>query len=246
MAMHVLLPRQPLPSVLMQESILIIKKYSDMDAFFTVRFGIKIMEALACLAGFLCWAKLSPRFWRAFPFYLLIITCCEFAGWYMNGHGIKGSRAMYSYFVIPLEFLFMHFLYYKNLPRYFRKTVIGLSAIYVAALFAEQLFLQQVKWIWLSMSYTIGNITLLVLGIIYFLQLFSSEKIADYKRQLFFWVNLGLMLFYVGTCPYYAMFKTLYETQPALFHALAWVSVILNYVMYGFFIIGFLWSRKER
>jgi hypothetical protein len=216
------------------------------ELFYQLRFGIKIMEGLACITGFLCWARLSPRFWRSFPFFLLIITCCEFAGWYMNGHGIKGSKAMYSYFVIPLEFLFMHFLYYKNLPHYFKKTVISLSVIYVLALITEQVFLKDVKWIWLSMSYSVGNITLLILGIIYFLQLANFDTITNYKRQTFFWVNLGLMFFYVATLPYYAMFKTLYETEAELFKALSWVAVILNYVMYGTFIIGFLCSRKER
>ena len=217
------------------------------DFFYHLRFGIKIMEGLACITGLLCWARLYPRFWRVFPVYLLIITCCEFAGWYLNGHGIKGATTMYNYFVIPLEFLFMHFLYYKNLPKYFHKTVFAFSLIYIMAWGFEFVFLQHTKWIWLSMSYSIGNITILILGIIYFLQLLKSEKLVAYKKQIFYWVNLGLLIFYVGTFPYYALFNTLVQTEPELFMTLSWLEVILNYIMYGFFIIGFLCiNTKEK
>ncbi len=147
---------------------------------------------------------------------------------------------MYNFFVVPMEFLFIHFLYYKNLPKYFRATVLSLSVIYLVFWIAEYFFLKHFNWVWLSTSYNAGCITILILGIIYFLQLLKSEKIVVYKKQIFYWVNLGVILFYVGTFPYYAMLKTLYETEPQLFAVLMWWPPLLNYVMYGFFIKGFL------
>ena len=216
------------------------------DLFFNIRFGIKIMEGLACIIGLLCWSRLSPRFWRAFPVYLFIITCCEFAGWYMNSKGIKGSKWMYAYFVIPLEFIFMYFLYFKNLLPTFKKTVLLLSGVYILTFIIEQLLLGNEKWIWLSMSYTVGNITLLVLGTIYFFQLYNSDKLIEYKTEPFFWVNIGLLLFYVGTMPYYTTFKTLYKSNYGFMMAMAWTAVILNYIMYAFFIISFLCKRMKQ
>lgn len=204
------------------------------------------MEGLAGIIGILYWKKLTPRFWGAFPIYLIIICSCEFFSWFLIEHNIKGSKNLYNYFVIPLEFLFMHFLYYKNLPNHFRNKVILLSLFYIFSWFLEQFFLQHTQWIWLSMSYSVGNITILALGIIYFIQLLKSENLLTYKSQIFFWVNLGLMLFYIGTFPYYAMFKTLYETEPNLFKILSWVAVILNYAMYSFFIIGFICTNIKQ
>lgn len=204
------------------------------------------MEGLACITGILCWARLTPRFWKAFPVYLFIITCCEFAGWYMSNHAIKGSKEMYGYFVVPLEFLFMYFLYYKNLQKHFQKTVLALSLVYILCWGIELIFVQYTKWIWFSMSYSVGSIIMLILGIIYFLQLIKSEKLLTYKKQIFFWVNLGLMLFYVGTFPFYATMGVLYNKAPNLYAFLYWMAKILDYVMYIFFIIGFLCINRNQ
>jgi hypothetical protein len=217
------------------------------DFFFQLKFGIKIMEGLACIVGFLCWARLYPKFWRTFPFYLLIIVCCEFAGWYMNKHGIfKPAKLMYSYFVIPLEFLFMHYLYYHSLAKEFRKTVLVISVIFVLAFVVEYTFLMNVKWMWMSLTYIIGSVTILILSVIYLLQLVSKAKVAQYKREAFFWVNLGLMLFYVGTFPFYATINYLYKVNIPLFYGLSWAMIISNYLMYSLFVVGFLCFRKRQ
>lgn len=211
-----------------------------------MHFGIKIMEGLACITGFLCSSRLYPRFWRAFPFYLLIITCCEFAGWYMNKNGIKGASVMYNYFVVPLEFLFMYWLYYRNLSNRWHKTVFSAGIMYLACWAYEIFFVQNTKWIWLSLSYTVGNVLMLILGIIYFLQLLKSDKLLKYKKQLFYWVNLGLLLFYVGTFPFYGTSNILYSQSPTLYAVLYWMMVILNYLMYGLFITGFICSSNRQ
>jgi hypothetical protein len=215
------------------------------DLYLQLRFGVKIMEGLACIAGFWVWARLKPAFWKSFPVYLLIIVCCEFAGWYMNKHGIfKPAKFMYSYFVIPLEFLYMQLLFFKILPNSFRKTVVGISLMYIVAFFAEQFFLKNSKWLWLSGSYSIGCVTLFILCTIYFLYLHQSEKSILVKKEPFFWICLGLVLFYVGTFPYYSMPKNLDQFNEKLYYIFIWLLVILNYIMYFLFIIGFLCFRK--
>lgn len=203
------------------------------------------MEGLACITGFVCWARLSPKFWKAFPVYLLIITCCEFAGWYMNSHSIyRPAKWMYSYFVIPLEFLFMHYLYYHILSNGFRKTVIALSALFLISFGVEYILLLKINWVWMSLTYITGSVTILILSVIYLLQLISNARVTTYKKEPFFWVNLGLLLFYVGTFPYYATASYLYKVNQNLFWILSWTMVILNYIMYSFFIVSFLCFRK--
>lgn len=205
------------------------------------------MEGLAALTGFLCWKKLFPKYWRAFPFYLLLITCFEFTGWYMNSHGYKPqAKMMYSYFVIPLEFLFMYFLYSKCLNKIFHKILFIFFISFVLSFFTEYLILRGMKWDWMSLTYMTGSITILILSVLYVLQLIAIDKVIHFRHDLFFWVNLGIMLFYVGTFPYYVTANYLYKINVNMAWVLSWMVVILNYIMYTFFIIGFLCSRKQQ
>lgn len=205
------------------------------------------MEGLACITGFLCWARLTPKFWRVFPFYLLVITCCEFAGWYMNSHQLQlPAKLMYNYLVIPLEFFFLYFLYFHVLAKEFRTTVLALAALFIIAFITEYVLLLNVKWMWRSLTYITGSLTILILSVIFLLQTIRSEAVLSYRRQPFFWVNLGVILFYVGTFPYYATINYLYKINEPLFWCLAWIFVVLNYIMYTLFIVGFLCFRKPR
>lgn len=217
-----------------------------MDLFDKIRFGIKIMEGLACIAAFASWAKLRPGFWKTFPFYLLIIVCCEFAGWYMNKNGLyKPAKSMYSFFVVPLEFLYAFFLFYMNLAGRYKKVVLSLAGLYIVSLLAENILLQHKKWIWLSASYAVGCIGLMVLITIYFLELIIRDVKNKYTTELFYWVCLGLVVFYVGTLPYFTMPRNLYYNNQPLFWVLNWVFVILNYVMYSLFITGFICCKPK-
>ena len=211
-----------------------------------LRFGIKIMEGLACLVGFLCWARLSPRFWKAFPVYLLLITCTEFAGWYLKSNGISGSKYLYQFFAIPLQFLFMQFLYHHNLKPQFKRLVIWLFFFYVLSFVIEYIVIRDSSWIWMSFSQMIGAVSILVLAVTWYIQLLQSEIADGYRQDMFFWVNLGLVIFYVGTIPHHATVSFLYKKHLSLAMLLYWLFVIFNYVMYALFITAFLCSRKPR
>lgn len=213
--------------------------------FYDLRFGIKFMEGLACITGFLCWARLKPSFWKTFPVYLLIITCCEITGWHLTKHGLKGGKNMYQFFVVPLEFLFFYFLHYRNATGLYKKLVAVLSLFYILIFAIEIVLPKSTGWVWMSLSYTSGNIFLVLFGLIYFLNLYKTQSLINYRRLPFYWVNIGVLLFYAGTLPYYTLFASLYKTQTNIMIILAWASVILNYIMYSSFIVSFLCHKQK-
>ena len=217
------------------------------ELFLNLRFSIKLTEALACITGFVFWKRLSPRCWKSFPVYLLVITLCEFAGWYMNNNGMsRQGKYMYSYFVVPLEFFFLFYMYLNMLPKVFRKTVFMLAGIFLLAFIAEYMLLLNTKWVWRSLTYVTGIVSVLILSIIYLLSLISRERVIQYKKEPFFWVNLGVLLFYVGSFPYFATLNYMYKANISLFWVLAFAMVVLNSMMYLFFTAGFICFRNRR
>jgi hypothetical protein len=204
------------------------------------------MELVAAVTGFMYWGKLKSSHFKWFPVYLAIIAACEFTASILKQKGIAGYIPLYDFFVIPLEFLFFHWLYYKGLNKPGKKITICCSVLYILSFGTEIFFLKNTENFFFSLSYSIGNITLLVLSISYFLDLMKSARIVTFNKELFFWINVGVILFYLGTFPYYGLFNLLVKEQYNVFIALTWAMVILNILMYLLFITGFIWGKPKQ
>lgn len=216
------------------------------EKFQIARSGIKYAELLAAAVGFVYWRKLRKGYLRAIPVYLLLLFCCELFGHYLRlNHPPNAQKHFYNYFVVPGEFLFVHYLYYQFLDRPLRKYVPIFSVLFLVAMVVEAILVRQINWQWMSLSYLTGGVSILILATLYLLQLVSDETVVRLNQNFFFWVNLGLMLFYVGTIPYYATVGFLYKIQPQLAWLMVWMFVVLNYLLYSFFIVGFICFRTQ-
>lgn len=214
-----------------------------------LKWTLNFMELSACLAGFLHFKKLNPNYWKAFPFYLALIFIIEMtAKWaQQNPENIIQVFNLYTYFGIPIQFLFFFWLFYQHDKSESNHSwaVYGFF-IYIASLIVDELFLMNdLQYGFKSMSYTCGNMILTVLIFRYFYQLIKSDELLNFNEKRMFWVCLGLLIFYLGTMPYFGLFNTLRFNYPALFKVYWYVQMIFNICMYLCFTIGFIWSKSK-
>jgi hypothetical protein len=212
--------------------------------------GLNACELIACVVGFIYWKKIKNTYWKWFPVYLGILFLVEMTGKVLRlvFHDNETNTALYRYFGIPIQFLFFFWLFYcyfSNLNKKDKRWPLTGAAIYIGAWFTEWLFFEKVKAWFMSFSYTMGNIVLLVLVILFFIRFINSEMILKYRESLMFWVCLGLLAFYLGTFPYYALRNTLYSNLNSVFKAYSYVSLGLDYLMYIFFTIAFICGRPK-
>jgi hypothetical protein len=229
-----------------------------MDRNTIIQIGLYFFEFLACLMGFIYWKKIKDTYWKWFPIYLAIVVLVELtckvivetlddSSNLVNPYrGSNINAAIYRYFGIPIQFLFFFWLFrqYFSKQKKHKWPLIG-AAIYILSWITEQLFFEHVDTWFMSFSYTIGNIVLLVLIILFFIRFVNSEAILKYKHSMMFWVCLGLLAFYLGTFPFYALRNTLYKTNKSVFSIYSYVSMGLDYLMYIFFTISFIWGRPK-
>jgi hypothetical protein len=209
---------------------------------------LNLLELLASLTGFIFWKKIKDTHWRWFPVYLGIIFLTEIVGEYflfVRGD-LSTNIAVYSYFGIPLQFFFFYWLFHQELKKT-KKSVWPLvsAAIYLISLVADLAYISSIKFYFESFSYIIGCIFLLVLLFIYFTRFTKSDEIINYRTSMMFWISLGLMLFYIGTIPFFAFRKVLYVEHKELFYVYWYVQFGLNYLMYLFFTISFIWGKPK-
>jgi hypothetical protein len=221
-----------------------------MNIIVAVKWGLNLLEILACLNGFLHWRKLRHSYWKWFPVYLAIIVVLELTGKFLlyglNKPGL--NTILYLFLGIPLQFLFFLWLFsmhykmteLKNLP------LVG-AACYIVSGIIDFVYFSEGATIWwfMSFSYTIGNIFLLILIITFFARTIRSDQILYIKSNIMFWVCLGLLTFYLGTLPFFGLYNTLNQNYPKIFDIYWYIQMGLNYVMYILFTLGFIWGNPK-
>lgn len=92
-------------------------------------------------------------------------------------------------------------------------------------------------------SFAIGVLVVLILSCLYLIEIFNSEKILNFKKSVFFWYILGILVFHVPFTPFMLAINWFLIKQDDSIFSL--VLFILNFLAHSCFIIGFIWSEKK-
>jgi hypothetical protein len=217
-----------------------------MNIYLKLAILLNVFELTACIAGFLNWKKIKNSYWKWFPVYLAVIVAVEIVAELVN-HVWKNraiNHHLYFYFAIPLQFLFFFWLFsrWHTSVKEKRYCYIG-AGIYIAAWIVEFFVLSQSRLSFLSFSYTIGNIVLLLLILRFFIIFINSNLILGYRSEMMFWVCLGLLVFYLTTLPFFGLWNTLADKYSSFFNNYYIVQLCLDCLMYLFFTIGFMLGK---
>lgn len=210
---------------------------------------LNVLELVSCITGFLYWNKIKHSYWKWFPVYLAVILLSEIIGEYLSHIEtyVHYSITLYRYFVIPFEFVFFYWIFY----RYFNtngksKWPFYAAAIYLICLFIDLLYIEgKMKLLFDSFSYTVGNILLLILILMFFIKFIKSDELLKYSSSNMFWVCLGLLVFFLGSLPFYGLRTTLYRQYRDFYYVYWYIQFGLNYLMYIFFAISFIWGKPK-
>ncbi|MBT8317643.1 MAG: hypothetical protein HKP59_08445 [Lutibacter sp.] len=92
----------------------------------------------------------------------------------------------------------------------------------------------------LDINSIVGGILIVISIMIYFSELVQSDGILNLKKSMFFWISLGALFFYIGVIPVDVIAKFINFGV-----VLRVITLLLNLLMAGFFITGFIVSEKE-
>ncbi len=205
-------------------------------------------EAIAALFGLLYFSKVKGTTFQWFSIYLVLIFLLDFIGNFIENSKVEQTYNVlyYNYLVIPVEFSFFFWLFYKISDTISNKRLsIILMGIYLVSLLIDFLYFSKHKFFFESISYSIGNLLLLILIISFFIELTNSEAILNYRQNRMFWIGIGLMIFYLGSLPYYGLRNTLAINYHKLNIIYTDVSDILDSIMYLMFALSFIWGRPN-
>lgn len=90
-------------------------------------------------------------------------------------------------------------------------------------------------------TFVVGALFTLVCAIFHFWQLLYSDEILEVKYKLGFWISTGLLLFNMGMVPL-MLLNGYFKLSGTNYYVLI---ISLNVILYGCYIIGFLWTKKK-
>ncbi len=207
---------------------------------------LTILEIIACLSGYVYWRKMKGTYWVAFPIYLTFIVISELIGWLLANEKYKHLNiGFYNFLEIPMEFLFFFWLFNitsKSLS--YNKLPLICAFIYLISWLVENIVYWNTPFFWAEKSYETGNLLLLILILRYFIVLVTSDEILNFRTNRMFWVCSGLLLYYLGSAPFYGLRSIIISNYPRLMAPFYTIVLVLNCIMYLMFAISFIWGKN--
>jgi hypothetical protein len=218
-----------------------------MKAHEILRYVVIISEILAFIVGVYYYNKKSIKFSKSFVIYLGILSILDIAGLYLLKVKLWDLNALlYKYLDFPYQFIFLFWYLSKNIGVKRRKLLLFVSIIiYVVAWVLEYEFISKQKHGWMSLSFSVAGLILIILIFIYFFKLIKSEEILKFYEKQSFWICLGTLMYYLCSFPFYGMGNYLYQKSPELHLIYFQIVLLLATTMYLLFVASFIWGKEK-
>lgn len=203
-------------------------------------------QGIAAVTSILSSVRLREHYMRLFSFYLVFILLSELTGLSLQTLRYDFmDKEFYNYIVIPAEYLFFYWLFSTQTIQKRNKIGIALLSIsYVALLLFE--YLHKSKAAFLSISYMFGSLFLLIIVFNYLYNYIKEGDIIHFKKNPFIFISIGLIIFYIGTFPFYGIKNYLWTHYRIIGNNYWFVATTLNCVMYCMFTLSFLCNNKQK
>jgi hypothetical protein len=211
-------------------------------SFWDIKHSIKYIELISAIVGSIYFFKYKYTFLKYFLFMLWLIVFVEFFAIYYvqkTGH----NQILYNlYHSINFPFLFILYrTYIKNEKQ--RKAIGVFIPIYLVFFFGNIFFQNYFTQIQ-TIPFIIGALFTIISILFYFLEILNTDKVLKVSENLLFWISIGLLLYFVGKIPLRIVKN--YWKEISNYQSYYIVEYILSIIMNICFIIGFIWSRKDK
>lgn len=200
------------------------------------------IQLITMIIGIYYISRLKKSYWKWFSFYLILICGQEFF-WLLNPKIDRFYReTYYIYLGIPIQYIFLYWLYaFKSLNK--RILFITLTALFTCSLTIAAYFMN-IHEVY-SVTTNVGTLLLIILFILESVKQIKTDEILKFKENKMFYINLGLILFYLGTYPYQIFIRELYENHFAIWNVYYVYFLLSNCIMYLLFAASFLWGKTR-
>lgn len=201
-----------------------------------------LTQFLAALIAFIYFFKLKEIRWKLFSVYLIII-CLQEHFWTRTSIFSIDIKNLYFLFVgLPLEFIFLYWLYAQKSLKKIRLFLL-VTFILIGVILCTY-NLENIKDAH-SLILNVGSLLLIILVTLEYFKQIKNDDILKFKENKMFYINVGVVLFYVGSLPFHVFQKHLYQKYPTFVENYYLYFLISNCIMYLLFAASFIWGKEQ-
>lgn len=200
------------------------------------------LQFIAAVTAILYFKKNKNNYWKWFSIYLVFIYLQESFSQVLVDFLAIEKENYFAYFGIPIEFLFWFWLYaLKSLKSL--KLFVSCTGIYFLSFLPINIFFDSSKIVY-SFNYTVGTLLLLYLVSLEFYKQIKNDSILEFNENKMFYINIGVVLFYVGTLPFFGLYKLILK-DIQIWNNYYIYFLISNCIMYLLFTASIIWGKPK-
>ncbi len=210
--------------------------------FLTNPVTIAELAALAVACYFLLTKKAG--YWRLFALYAAVLLLAEFAGFYMRTELRQPNHVVYNLLMLLQCAFFLYLLHAFHQSLRIRKFIVVASVVFLGLFLLESVIHQFDAYNKYSRQYL--ALALVFFSCTFYFTLLKNDKVKSPLSYPAFWIVTGLFVYYFGTVVMFAFFddvSKLKRTGNLYFYTIVMGS--LSFILYGSWIIGFIWKGKQ-
>lgn len=175
---------------------------------------------------------------RMFRIVLIITAVIELLGALFQNEFLVFNNIVYNIYTLLL-FLSYFYLYFllnkKSRTRWMFNT-----SLFAAVWLGEWIYFQNLQHTLFLFAYSAGSLLLLSNVYVYIMDRLNSSDVADIERSRYFWISIGILVFYIPFLPVFLGVKY------ALIDFLVFrgIVLLLQLLMHTSNIIGIRWGSR--
>jgi len=200
------------------------------------------LEFLSATIGLFYLSQNKNTVWVWFILYLIFIFIFDFFSEEISGFLNIKKQYYFAYFIIPVQFIFFYWLYaLKSLKK--KSIFWSFSIIYLLSFIPIELYFSKLKVVY-SFNLVVGTILLMFLIFLEFIKQIKNDDILKFAKNKMFYINIGVLLFYVGTLPFFGLYNLLIN-EIQIWNGYYIYFLISNCIMYLLFAASFIWGKTK-
>lgn len=200
-----------------------------------------IQTVVVPLVALFYYPKVKNTYWKWLVFYLIFIAVQELYFTYNNSILTLPKTHYFAYIGIPIQFLFLFWLYaIKSLNN---KAVFWVFSVLLIVTVLPIEWYSELKTV-NSITITLGSLLLMILVFLEFQKQIMDDDILEFKHKRMFYINLGVLLFYVGCVPFMGLYNFI-KKEHSIWNSYYLYFVVSNCLLYVSYILSFVCGKKN-